>query len=438
MSKERMMRNLTHIFLFCLILLLSISCRPHTDKGVVQEPVMKTVFYLPAEVIDVRENIVTIKVEKPALFEGEVKLALQLAQEVIEKTYLLEGQKTKVDQSRVEIIRIVGNDVLLKVLEKSHNFKPGDEVQIYLDRKIIAIKDFEVIMGRNKEVGKYVQEDVTTALVNSGQFNVVERLKLQSVLDELKLAQLGLTDPEGAKQVGKLLGADVILTGTLAATGEEWNVNLRLINTESGLITSAFNKRGTLHEITTESHREIGNISGNFEDESKLVGWFIGELFNKHTGREGYQEIYIDHNQGANGTSKSLAMKFKLGRDKVVPKSIHAKIHNRLKRDLSRYSGIRFFIKADRNLTITFQLGDSEEDSPEEEIWYRNVSVGKDWKEVRIPFNTLSLHKRRALKFGSNQILQLQYIERMDWVVHEHVVPRGTVGTIWLDEVTFY
>ena len=83
-----MMRNLTHIFLFFLIFLLSISCRPHGDKGVVQEPVMKTVFYLPAEVIDVRENIVTIKVEKPALFEGEVKLALQLAQEVIEKTYL--------------------------------------------------------------------------------------------------------------------------------------------------------------------------------------------------------------------------------------------------------------------------------------------------------------------------------------------------------------
>jgi hypothetical protein len=283
-----------------------------------------------------------------------------------------------------------------------------------------------------------VQEDITTALVNSGQFNVVERLKLQSVLDELKLAQLGLTDPEGAKEVGKLLGADVILTGTLAATGDEWNINLRLINTESGLITSAFNKRGSLHEITTESYREIGNISGNFEDESKLVGWLIGEQFNKHTGRKGYQEVYVDQNQGANGTAKSLAMKFRLGRDKVVPVPIHAKMHNRLKRDLSNYSGIRFFMKADKNLTVMFQLGDSEEDSPEEEIWYRNVSVGKDWKEIRIPFNTLSVAKRRALKFGSNQILQLHYIERIDWVLHEHVVPGGTQGIIWLDQVTFY
>ena len=432
------MKKLVHLFLFCLIFMVLLSCRSPAEKGVVQEPAMKTVFYLPAKVVNVQENMLTIKVEKPTLFAGEVKLALQLAQEVIEKTYLLEGQKTNVGQSRVEVIRIIGNDILLKVLEKSHSFKVGDEVQIFLDRKIIAIKDFEVIMGRNKEVGKYVQEDITTALVNSGQFNVVERLKLQSVLDELKLAQLGLTDPEGAKQVGKLLGADVILTGTLAATGDEWNVNLRLINTESGLITSAFNKKGPLHEITTESYRKIENISGNFEDESKLAGWFIGELFNKWTGRNGYQEVSIDQSQGANGTSKSLAMKFKLGTDKVAPVPIHAKIHNRLKRDLSNYSGISFFIKADKKLTVMFQLGDSEENSSEDEIWYRNVSVGKDWKKVTIPFSTLSVAKQRAMKFGSNQILQLHHTERLDWVMIEFVVPRGTGGTIWLDEVTFY
>jgi len=432
------MKNLAHIYLFCLIFLLLLSCRLPAEKGVVQEPVMKTVFFLPAEVINVQGNIVTIKVEKPALFEGEVKLALQLAQDVIEKTYLLEGQTTKVNQSRVEVIRIIGNDILLKVLEKSHSFKPGDEVQIFLDRKIIAIKDFEVIMGRNKEVGKYVQEDITTALVNSGQFNVVERLKLQSVLDELKLTQLGLTDPEGAKQVGKLLGADVILTGTLAATGDQWNVNLRLINTETGLITSAFNRKGSLHEIRTESFREIGNIAGNFEDESKLVGWFIGEKSNKEVGRNGYQRVYIDQNQGANGTNKSLAMKFKLGTDKVERVSIHAKIRNRFKRDLSNYSGIKFYLKADKRLTVMFQLGDSETDSPEEENWFRNVSATTEWKEMRIPFNTLSVARGRASRLGTNQIRQLNYIERIDWVVHEGIVARGTQGTIWLDEVTFY
>lgn len=432
------MKNRSYITLFCVILMLLTSCRPAGEKRVVQEPTMKTVFYLPAKIIEVQQNILTVRVEKPTLFEGEVKFALQLARDIVESTYLLEGQKTSLDEARVEVIRVRGKDILLKVLDKSHSFKTGDQTQIFLEKKVIAIRDFEVIMGRNKEVAKYVQEDVTTGLVNSGQFNVVERLKLQSVLDELQLYQTGLIDPNGAKKIGKLLGADIILTGTFAATGEEWNVNLRLINTETGLITSAFNKKGSLHEIKTESYREIQNISANFEDESKLVGWFTGEVFNKHIGRKGYQRVYIDQNQGAKGTTKSLAMKFKLGTDKVAPPVIHAKITNLLKRDLSNYSGIRFFMKADRNLTVSFQLGDSEEDSPQDEIWFRNVYIDKDWKEIRIPFSTLSVAKRRALKFGTNQILQVNYIERIDWVVHEYVVPRGTEGTIWLDEVAFY
>ena len=436
------MRNHANLFLLCLIFMVLLSCRPPAEKGVIQEPAMKTVFYLPAEVINVQGNIVTIKVEKPVLFEGEVKLALQLAQEVIEKTYLLEGQKTKVDQSRVEVMRIIGNDILLKVLEKSHNFQPGDEVQIFLDRKIIAIKDFEVIMGRNREVGKYVQEDITTALVNSGQFNVVERLKLKSVLDELKLSQLGLTDPAGAKKVGKLLGADILLTGTLAATGDEWNVNLRLINTESGLITSAFNRKGRLQELKTESFREIKNIDGSFEDQaSVLAGWILGTERNRRTGKGGYQKVYVDEKQGANGTSRSLAMDFKLGIKKVAKfknRAIHAKISNRLKRDLTGYSGIKFYLKADRNLAVWFQVSDSQEDSTYEENWFHIIRVTEYWKEARIPFNALSIHKGRAQKLGTNQILQLNNVEKLDWVIPEGIFERGQGATIWLDEVTFY
>jgi TolB-like protein len=435
-------KNHNYIILSCAILMLFLSCQPAGEKRVVQDPTMKSVFYLPAEVIDVQGNIVTIKVEKPPLFEEEAKLALQLAQELIEKTYLLEGQKTSVNQSRVEVVRIIGNDILLNILDKSHSFKPGDRVQILLAKKIIAIKDFEVIMGTNKAVAKYVQEDVTTALVNSGQFNVVERSKLQSVLDEFKLAQTGLIDPAGAKQIGKLLGADLILTGTLAATGDEWNVNLRLLNTETGLITAALSKKGRLHELKPEAFREMKNIDGSFEDKtSDMAGWILGEFKKGRTGVGGYQKIYTDETQGASGTQKSLAMDFMLGTKRVekfknLP--IHAGITNRLKRDLTNYSGIKFYMKADRDLTVWFQVADSQEGSDFEENWFRSISVTKDWKETRIPFNSLSIKKKRAQKQGTNQILQLNYIEKIDWVVHEGSFERGKEAKIWLDEVTFY
>ncbi|MBI4620682.1 MAG: hypothetical protein HY739_11055 [Desulfobacterales bacterium] len=146
-------------------------------------------------------------------------LSLQLAQGITDNSYLLEGKETILNQSRVKVLRVIGNEVSLRILEKSHSFKPGEKVKIFLEKKVIAIRDFEVTVGRNLEVAKYVQDDITTALVNSGQFHVVERLKLQSVLEELKLSQMGLIDPASAKQAGRLLGADIILTGTPAATG---------------------------------------------------------------------------------------------------------------------------------------------------------------------------------------------------------------------------
>ena len=436
------MQNRSYIALSCAIIMLCISCQATGERRVVQEPTMKSVFYLPAEVIEVQQNSVTLRVEKPPLVEEEAKLALQLAQELIEKTYLLEGQKTLVNQSRVEVVRIIGSDILLQVLDKSHSFKPGDRVQILLAKKIIAIKDFEVILGSNKDVAKYVQEDVTTALVNSGQFNVVERAKLKSVLEELQMAQAGLIDPASVKQVGKLLGADIILTGTLAPTGDEWNVNLRVINTETGLIAAALSKKGRLHELKAEAFREMKNIDGTFEDTSSdMAGWVLGEFNKGRAGVGGYQKIYIDETQGAAGTQKSLAMDFKLGTKRVEKfknMPMHASMTNRLKRDLSNYSGIKFYMKSDRDITVLFQVADSQEGSDYEENWFRNISVTEDWKETRIPFTSLSIQKKRAQKQGTNEILQLNYIERINWLVHERSFGRGQEATIWLDEVAFY
>ncbi len=427
--------------LLCIITSLGMNCASTAPHKAAKEPEIKSLFYLPAEVVTVDGQQVTIRVEKPALFEGEVKLALQLAQGIIENSYVLEGKETRLNQARVQVVRVIGNDILLEVIDKTHSFKPGDKARIALEKKIVAIQDFEVIMGRNTEVAKYVQEDLTTALVNSGQFHVVERLKLQSVINELKLSQLGMIDSETAKQAGKLLGADVILTGTLAATGEEWNVNLRIINTETGLIAAAINKRAPLHELKAETIRDIGNIDGAFEDtQSDQAGWIIRTIQGSETGKGGYQKIYFDDTQGANGTNRCIAMDFKLGSEKIIKgMRIHAKISNQLKRDLSGYTGIQFYIKADRDFNIVFFISDSDEKGAGRwENWFSTVSVKPDWQAVKIPFDALSIAKSRAEKLGTNEKLELKYVEMVAWGVNDWIAELGTKGTIWLDEVSFY
>ena len=184
------------------------------------------------------------------------------------------------------------------------------------------------------------------------------------------------------------------------------------------------------------------NIDGSFEDKtSDMAGWILGEFKGGRAGAGGYQIVYIDETQGAAGTQKSLALDFRLGTKRVEKfknRPIHAGMTNRLKRDLTNYAGIKFYMKADRDLTVWFQVSDSEEGSDYEENWFRSISVTRDWKETRIPFNSLSIQKRQAKEQGTNQILQLNYIERISWLVHERSFGRGEGARIWLDEVTFY
>ena len=69
---------------------------------------------------------------------------------------------------------------------------------------------------------------------------------------------------------------------------------------------------------------------------------------------------------------------------------------------------------------------------------FANILLTRDWKEMRIPFDTLSLNPSVARMRKTNQFLELQYAEQLHWLVHEGFVKRGTQATVWLDEVTFY
>lgn len=64
-------------------------------------------------------------------------------------------------------------------------------------------------------------EMMTTDLARIDQLRVVERVRLQALLDELKLAQSEYVDPSTAPRVGKLLGAGRLLSGSYVVTSDE-------------------------------------------------------------------------------------------------------------------------------------------------------------------------------------------------------------------------
>ncbi len=348
-----------HIFatfiIFAAFSFMLAACRS-SDRASRTPPSFQTHLTLPVIVTRVDGNQLELQATKPEEQQTNAKLATKLARGIVDRSYFLEAKKTRLDNEPIAIERVAGNMLLVRALSDRHPFVKDQQARISLNKKTIAIKDFQVIRGHDKNIATYIQEDMTTALVNSGQFNVVERLKLESVINELKLAQTGIMDTGQAQKVGRLIGADLILTGTLAQMGKDWNANLRLINTETGLIIAAINQSGELNELAQTAYRETGTIAGSFDRKnSDLAGWLVGQYSQDWVGQGGYTRIFLDMNQGADQTAGSLAMDFKLGTKRILrEKPMRADLTNLMKRDLTQYEGISFYIKGSAEWTVSF------------------------------------------------------------------------------------
>ena len=106
-------------------------------------------------------------------------------------------------------------------------------------KRAIAILGFVDDSGRESALGRFLAEELTTRLFQVGRFEVIERRMLDRLRDELRLGLSGIVDPRSAKEVGRLLAVDAIVSGTHVDLGELVRVNARLIGTQEGRVFSA-------------------------------------------------------------------------------------------------------------------------------------------------------------------------------------------------------
>lgn len=108
-------------------------------------------------------------------------------------------------------------------------------------RPIVAVMYFTnsalVNNADYQPLSKGVAELLITELSRNGNIRVVERDRLQQLLDEQNLSASGRVDKETAVRVGKLLGAGHMLMGTFVIdTRENMRLDVRAVNTETGEI----------------------------------------------------------------------------------------------------------------------------------------------------------------------------------------------------------
>jgi len=106
------------------------------------------------------------------------------------------------------------------------------------NKQKIAVIEFTDLDNKVNPLGQFISEELITQLfiVNSGGFEVVERRQLAKVLDQQKLSVSGLLDPKAMKNVGKILGVDAIVTGSMTDLGNTTKINSRIIAVDSAKI----------------------------------------------------------------------------------------------------------------------------------------------------------------------------------------------------------
>ncbi|HOX11369.1 MAG TPA: VWA domain-containing protein [Spirochaetia bacterium] len=90
---------------------------------------------------------------------------------------------------------------------------------------------------------EYFGERLLLTAVKSKAFKLVERKSLQSVLEELELQLSGLADEKAAARAGELLGADILVTGSVFRRDGKFEIFLRLVRVSTAEVLSVARAR---------------------------------------------------------------------------------------------------------------------------------------------------------------------------------------------------
>jgi TolB-like protein len=83
---------------------------------------------------------------------------------------------------------------------------------------------------------KSIPEFLKSELSKSEKIVIVERRQLEAVLQEQALNMTGLVDSSTAQQVGTLLGAEYVISGTINQSGKWTRIDAKIIKVSSGRV----------------------------------------------------------------------------------------------------------------------------------------------------------------------------------------------------------
>ncbi|MFT5585029.1 MAG: TolB-like protein [Cognaticolwellia sp.] len=100
-------------------------------------------------------------------------------------------------------------------------------------------------------LGKALAGMLVTDLSAVPGIKLVERERLQALLDELELNSGDFVDPKSAQKLGRGVGARFVLAGSFSVVGEQFVLDARVVSVESGEIYKAADANGLITDFVS-------------------------------------------------------------------------------------------------------------------------------------------------------------------------------------------
>jgi len=104
---------------------------------------------------------------------------------------------------------------------------------------VLAVPDFQAV-GCMPYLGPAVTEQVRGKLTNRGPWTILESSQMNRIASEHRLSMSGLMDGKKAVSVGKVLGAQYLILGSVNLTGSVFTLTARLVDVETATVYSGF------------------------------------------------------------------------------------------------------------------------------------------------------------------------------------------------------
>ena len=189
-------------------------------------------------------------------------------------------------------------------------------------KKIVCVIDLEDKSGSHgdwRNIGTGMAEMMVTALAETKKYTLIERDKLEAVMAEQKLGASGAVTAQTAAKIGKLLGANYIITGSVTEFGvKDSKIGVgaleKVLPFGGGAKVSTTKARVVLdmRAIDTSSAQIIAAAKGEGSKSSSNISGDVSIAPSFDFGKEGFDETILGKaaREAVDKVAKELTAKF--------------------------------------------------------------------------------------------------------------------------------